>query len=226
MRHFDRWFARTNELRTKGTEHLLAAARAAGVTRFVAQSYTGWNNARSGALVKTEDDPLDPEPAKAQTETMAAIRFLEETVLAAPLEGIVLRYGNLYGPGASDSLVELLRKRQLPVVGGGAGVWSWVHVDDAAAATVVALERGRRGIYNVVDDEPAPAAEWVPYLAESVGAKPPLRVPAWIGRLATGEVAVQWFTSGRGASNAKVKRELGWEPRWRSWRDGFRAALA
>lgn len=226
MRHFDRWFARTNELRTKGTEHLLAAANAAGVTRFVAQSYTGWNNARSGAPVKTEDDPLDREPAKAQTETLAAIRFLEEAVLAAPLEGIVLRYGNFYGPGASDSLVDLVRKRQLPVVGGGTGVWSWVHVDDAAAATAAAVERGRRGIYNVVDEEPAPVAEWLPYLADAVGAKKPLRVPAWLGRVAAGEVPVQWMTSGRGASNAKAERELDWKPTWRSWRQGFRSALA
>jgi nucleoside-diphosphate-sugar epimerase len=226
MRHFDRWFARTNELRTKGTEHLLAAANAAGVKRVVAQSYTGWNNARTGALVKTEDDPLDPEPAKAQTETLAAIRFLEEAVLAAPLEGIVLRYGNFYGPDASDSLVELVRKRQLPVVGGGAGVWSWVHVDDAAVATAAAVERGRRGIYNVVDEEPAPVAEWLPYLAEALGAKKPLRIPAWLGRVVAGEVPVQWMTSGRGASNAKAERELGWQPTWRSWRQGFRSALA
>jgi 2-alkyl-3-oxoalkanoate reductase len=226
MRHFDRWFARTNELRTKGTEHLLAAANSAGVKRVVAQSYTGWNNARTGALVKTEDDPLDPEPAKAQTETLAAIRFLEEAVLAAPLEGIVLRYGNFYGPGASDSLVELVRKRQLPVVGGGAGVWSWVHVDDAAVATAAAVERGRRGIYNVVDEEPAPVAEWLPYLAEALGAKKPLRIPAWLGRVVAGEVPVQWMTSGRGASNAKAERELGWQPTWRSWRQGFRSALA
>lgn len=226
MRHFDRWFARTNELRTRGTEHLLAAGQAAGVKRFVAQSYTGWNNARTGALVKTEDDPLDAEPARAQVETLAAIRFLEEAVLAAPLEGVVLRYGNLYGPSASDSLVELVRKRQLPVVGGGAGVWSWVHVDDAAAATVLAVERGRRGIYNVVDEEPAPVAEWLPYLAEAVGAKKPMRVPAWLGRVAAGEVPVRWMTSGRGSSNAKAERELGWQPTWRSWRQGFRSALA
>jgi nucleoside-diphosphate-sugar epimerase len=226
LRHFDRWFARTNELRTKGTEHLLAAANAAGVKRFVAQSYAGWNHARTGALVKSEDDPLDTEPAKEQTETLAAIRFLEKAVLEAPLEGIVLRYGSFYGPGASDSLVELVRKRQVPVVGGGAGVSSWVHVDDAAAATVLAVERGHRGIYNVVDDEPAPVAEWLPYLAEAVGAKRPRRVPAWLGRLAAGEAAVRWMTAGRGASNAKAKRELGWQPTWRSWRRGFRSALA
>jgi 2-alkyl-3-oxoalkanoate reductase len=225
LRRFDKWFARTNELRTKGTEHLLAAAEATGVERFVAQSYTGWTNARTGGPVKSEDDPLDPEPARAQAETLAAIRYLEQAVLASPLEGIVLRYGNFYGPGASEELVELARKRQLPVVGGGAGVWSWIHLDDAAAATVAAVERGHRGVYNVVDDEPAPVAEWLPYLAEVVGAKRPLNVPAWLGRLAAGEVAVQWMTDGRGSSNAKAKRELGWQPAWRSWRDGFRHGL-
>jgi 2-alkyl-3-oxoalkanoate reductase len=225
LRRFDKWFARTNELRMKGTEHLLAAAEATGVERFVAQSYTGWNNGRTGGPVKTEEDPFDPEPAKAQAESLAAIRYLEQAVLAAPLEGIVLRYGNFYGPGASDSLVELIRKRQLPVVGGGAGIWSWIHLDDAAAATVAAVERGRRGVYSIVDDEPAPVAEWLPYLAEAVGAKRPPRVPAWLGRLAAGEAAVQWMTEGRGASNEKAKRELGWQPRWRSWRDGFRRGL-
>jgi nucleoside-diphosphate-sugar epimerase len=225
LRHFDRWFATTNELRTKGTDHLLAAADAAGVKRFVAQSYTGWPNARTGGMVKSEDDPLDPEPVKAQTESLAAIRYLEQAVLAAPLEGIVLRYGSFYGPGASDSLVELVRKRKMPVVGDGAGVWSWVHLDDAAAATVAALERGRSGVYNVVDDEPAPTAEWLPYLAEAVGAKPPWRVPAWIGRIAAGDVAVRWMTEIHGSSNARAKRELDWQPRWASWREGFRDAL-
>jgi 2-alkyl-3-oxoalkanoate reductase len=225
LKHFDRWFARTNELRMKGTEHLLAAASAAGVERFIAQSYTGWTNIREGGPVKTEDDPLDPNPAKAQTESLAAIRFLEHAVLEAPLEGIVLRYGSFYGPGASESLVELIRKRQLPIVGGGGGVWSWIHLDDAAAATAAALERGRRGVYNIVDDEPAKASECLPYLAEVVGAKPPLRVPAWLGRLAAGEAAVGVMTEARGASNAKAKRELGWLPVWSSWREGFRDGL-
>jgi len=225
MRHFDRSFALTNELRTKGTEHLLGAANAARVRRFVAQSYTGWTNSRDGAPVKNEDDPLDPRPAKAQTETLAAIRFLEQAVLDAPLEGIVLRYGNFYGPGASEPLVELIGKRKLPIVGGGGGVWSWVHLDDAAAATVAAVERGRRGVYNIVDDEPAKVSEWLPYLAEVVGAKPPMRVPAWLGRLAAGEVVVQWMTDGRGAANAKAKRMLEWQPAWASWRDGFRDGL-
>lgn len=225
MKHFDRWFALTNELRTKGTAHLLGAANAARVRRFAVQSYTGWTNSRDGGPVKSEDDPLDATPAKAQTETLAAIRFLEQAVLDAPLEGIVLRYGNFYGRGESEALVELIGKRKLPVVGGGGGVWSWVHLDDAAAATVAAVERGQRGAYNIVDDEPAKVSEWLPYLAEVVGAKPPMRVPAWLGRLAAGEVVVQWMTDGRGASNAKAKRVLEWQPVWASWRDGFRNAL-
>ncbi len=169
--------------------------------------------------------PLDPSPAKAQRESLAAIRFLEQTVVDAPLEGIVLRYGSFYGPGATELFVELVRKRKLPILGSGAGVTSWIHLDDAAAATVAALEHGRRGIYNVVDDEPAKVSDWLPYLAEVAGANPPLRIPAWIGRLAVGEAAVQWMTEGRGASNRKAKRELGWQPEWSSWREGFRHAL-
>jgi nucleoside-diphosphate-sugar epimerase len=224
-RHFDRWFATTNELRTTGTQHLLAAAEATGVERFVAQSYTGWNNTRTGGPVKTEDDPLDPHPAKAQRESLAAIRFLEQAVLDAPLTGIVLRYGNFYGPGSSESQVELVRARKLPIVGRGTGVWSWIHLDDAAAATVAALERGTRGVYSIVDDEPARVSAWLPYLAEVVGAKPPWRVPAWLGRLAAGEVVVRWMTEGRGASNEKAKHTLDWRPAWASWRDGFRDGL-
>jgi nucleoside-diphosphate-sugar epimerase len=225
LRRFDRWFAATNRLRTAGTEHLLAAAEAAGVRRFIAQSYTGWSNAREGGPVKTELDPLDPEPARYQTESMAGLRFLDRVVPAAPMEGLVLRYGNFYGPGSSEATVEMVRKRQLPIIGGGAGVWSWLHLDDAASATVAAIEHGSRGVYNIVDDDPAPVSEWLPYLAEAVGAKPPMRVPAWLGRLAAGEVAVRWMTEGRGSSNAKAKRELGWSPRWASWRDGFRHGL-
>jgi nucleoside-diphosphate-sugar epimerase len=225
LKHFDRWFALTNRLRTRGTENLLAAAKASGVERFVAQSYTNWTNVRAGGPVKTEDDEFDPHPAKAQRETLAAIRFLEEAVAAAPLEGIVLRYGNFYGPGASEALVELIRKRQMPIIGDGAGIWSWVHLDDAAAATVAALERGKRGVYNIVDDEPARVAEWLPYLAEVVGAKAPMRVPAWLGRLAVGEVGVQWMTEARGSSNSKAKRQLDWQPTWSSWREGFRHGL-
>jgi nucleoside-diphosphate-sugar epimerase len=225
LRRFDKWFAVTNELRTRGTQNLLAAAEAAGVRKLVAQSYTGWTNPRAGGPVKTEDDGFDPHPVRSQVETMAAIRWLEETVPAASIEGIVLRYGNFYGPGASESLVDLVRKRKMPVVGGGQGVWSWLHLDDAALATVAAVERGHRGIYNVVDDDPAPVAEWLPYLAEVVGAKPPMRVPAWLGRLAAGEMVVGWMTEARGASNEKAKRELDWKPAWASWRDGFRHGL-
>jgi nucleoside-diphosphate-sugar epimerase len=225
LRRFDRWFAATNRLRTLGTENLLAAAQAAGVSRFVAQSYTGWSNVRAGGPVKTEDDPFDPHTAKNQVESMAGLRFLDEVVPAARLDGIVLRYGNFYGPGASEPLVELIRKRRLPIIGSGAGVWSWTHLDDAAAATVAAVEHGGRGVYNVVDDEPAPVSEWLPYLADAVGAKPPMRVPAWLGRLAAGEVATRWMTEARGASNEKAKRELGWSPVWASWRDGFRRGL-
>jgi nucleoside-diphosphate-sugar epimerase len=226
LRRFDRWFAKTNELRTQGTRHLLAAAQAAGVGRLVAQSYTGWNNDRSGGPVKTEADPLDPNPAPAQRESLAAIRFLEDAVTSAPLEGIVLRYGNFYGPGDSDPQLDLIRRRQFPIIGDGGGVWSWIHLDDAAAATLAALERGRRGIYNIVDDEPAPVSEWLPYLAQTIGAKPPRRVPAWLGRLAAGDVAVRWMTEGRGASNDKAKLELDWRPAFGSWRDGFRDGLA
>ena len=225
LRRFDRWFAMTNRLRTEGTGHLLAAAEACGVRRFVAQSYTGWNNERNGGLVKTEDDPLDPSPAGAQRESLAAIRFLEKAVRVAPLEGIVLRYGNFYAPGDSDGMVELLRKRMLPVIGSGAGIWSWVHLDDAAEATVAALERGTPGVYSIVDDEPAPVSEWLPFMARAVGARPPLRVPAWLGRLAAGEVVTRWMTEARGSSNARARRELAWRPTWSSWREGFREAL-
>jgi 2-alkyl-3-oxoalkanoate reductase len=225
LRRFDRWFSLTNELRTRGTQHLLAAADAAGVDRFIAQSYTGWTNIREGDAPKTEDDPFDPRPAEAQTESLAAIRFVETAVPDASPEGLVLRFGNLYGPGASETLVELVRKRRMPVIGDGTGVWSWIHVDDAAGATVAALERGTPGLYNIVDDEPARVSEWLPYLAEVVGAKPPRRVPKWVARVVAGEVVVRWMTEGRGASNAKAGRELDWQPVWRSWRDGFRRAL-
>jgi nucleoside-diphosphate-sugar epimerase len=224
LRRFDTEFARTNELRTRGTDHLLAAAGAVGVRRFVAQSFTGWPNERSGGPVKSEDDPLEPDPP-GQRESLQAIRYLERAVLeAAPIEGVVLRYGTFYGPGTGFAEVfpDLIRKRKLPVVGGGGGVWSFVHVDDAAAATVAALERGAPGIYNVVDDDPAPVADWLPYLAAELGAPPPRRVPAWLARLAIGPVGVALMTRIRGGTNEKAKRELGWEPRLKSWRDGFR----
>ena len=225
LRHFDRWFATTNRLRVDGTDHLLAAAQQAGVRRMVAQSYTGWNNDRTGGPIKTEDDPLDRQPLPAQRRSMAAIGYLERSVLGGSVEGVVLRYGNLYGPGASDGLVELVRKRRFPVIGDGGGVWSWIHVDDAATATIAALEEAGPGIYNVVDDDPAPVSEWLPYLADVVKAKPPMRVPRWVGRLAAGAPATRWMTEGRGASNAKLKRHTTWQPQWQSWRDGFRRGL-
>jgi nucleoside-diphosphate-sugar epimerase len=225
FRHFDRWFAQTNRLRTQGTEHLLAAAQASGVRRFVAQSFTGWSNARTGGWIKTEDDPLDPHPVKDQRETLAAIQSLEQAVLAAPLEGIVVRYGGLYGPGSSEAFETILRKRMFPVIGRGTGYVSSTHIDDAAAGTLAAVERGRPGIYNIVDDEPAPSSEFIPAIAEALGAPKPLRIPAWLGRLLAGEVAVTMMTEGRGSSNAKAKRELGWRPIWPSWRDGFRRGL-
>jgi nucleoside-diphosphate-sugar epimerase len=173
----------------------------------------------------TEGEPLDPNPITGQRETHAAIRFLEEAVTDAPLDGIVLRYGSFYGPGASEELAEIVRKRRMPVVGDGGGVWSWIHVDDAASATLAALERGAPGVYNVVDDEPAPVREWLPAFAAAVGAKPPRRVPVWLGRLAAGEVVVRMMTEIRGVSNAKARAELDWVPRWRSWREGFRHGL-
>ena len=222
-KHFDRSFALTNRLRTEGLDHLVAAAQATGVPRLVAQSYTGWPNIRSGGWVKDEEDPLDPEPPQAQRETLAAIRYLEETVQKTG--GTVLRYGAFYGD-ASDAMVPMVRKRQFPLVGAGTGHTSWVHLDDAAAATVLALEQGARGVFNIVDDEPAPASEWLPYLAECVGAKPPLRLPIWVARLVAGDVAVSMLTRTRGSSNARAKRVLGWELRWPSWRQGFRDGLA
>ena len=227
LRGFDKMFAVTNQLRTEGTDHLLAAAAAAGVKRFVAQSYTGWTNIREGGPVKTEDDPLDPNPPAAQRESLSAIRHLEQVVpTAGKMEGIVLRYGSFYGPGASDDLVGMISKRKVPVIGHGTGIWSFLHIRDAAAATVAALERGTPGVYNVVDDEPASVAEWLPFLARAIGAKAPYRVPVWLGRLAAGEVGVSMMTQIRGSSNAKAKRELGWEPAWPSWRQGFTRGLA
>jgi nucleoside-diphosphate-sugar epimerase len=221
FKHFDRSFAETNRLRTGGIDALLAAAGEAGVERFVAQSFAGWPYAREDGAVKTEEDPLDPDPVPAMRETLAAIRYLEETVVGAG--GIVLRYGGLYG-SPDDAQLELVRKRRFPIVGDGGGVWSFVHLDDAAAATVLALERGAPGIYNVVDDDPAPVREWLPALAADIGAKPPRRVPRWVARLAAGESGVAIMTEVRGASNAKAKRELGWTLRHPSWRQGFAAA--
>jgi nucleoside-diphosphate-sugar epimerase len=232
MRHIERDFALTNRLRTEGTNHLLAAGQAIGVRRFVAQSFAGWPFARTGGPVKSEDDPLDPTPPAALRSTLDAIRHLEEAVTGAGwTEGVVLRYGGFYGPGTSFSLrpagehVEMIRKRRFPIVGGGGGVWSFIHIEDAAAATVAAVEQGRRGIYNVVDDDPAPVSEWLPAAAGAVGAKPPMRLPRWLGRIAAGEAATVMMTEVRGASNEKAKRELGWEPRYPSWRQGFANGL-
>ncbi|MER6271119.1 NAD-dependent epimerase/dehydratase family protein [Streptomyces sp. NPDC001797] len=224
IKHPDRWFALTNRLRTEGTDHLLAAAEAAGVRHVVAQSHASWNGIREGGWVKTEEDPLDLLPGTAAHRGMLALRHLEDAVLAAG--GAALRYGAFYGPGAIDDQVELVRKRQYPLVGRATGYSSWIHLDDAASATVLAVEQKARGVFNIVDDEPAPAAEWLPYLAECAGAKRPLRVPVWLARLLAGEQAVVVMTQGRGFSNAKAKRELGWEPRYPSWRQGFKAALA
>jgi nucleoside-diphosphate-sugar epimerase len=231
MRHFDRTFALTNRLRTEATDHLLSAGRAVGIKRFVAQSYAGWTFERSGPPVKTEEDALDPHPAAAMRRTFEAIAYLERTVTEAGFtEGIVLRYGGLYGPGTSLSKdgehAELIHKRKFPIVGGGSGVWSFVHVADAADATVLAVERGTRGIYNIVDDEPAPVADWLPALASSLGAPKPMRVPRVLGRLLGGEAAAVMMTEARGASNAKAKRTLGWQPGHPSWRQGFPEAVA
>jgi nucleoside-diphosphate-sugar epimerase len=230
FRNFDREFALTNRLRTEGARFLVEAARTAGTRRIVAQSYGNWTYERTGTALKTEEDPLDPNPPAKQSESLAAIRELESVVTEADgIDGIALRFGNFYGPGAGfaldGDLVRLVRKRRLPIVGDGAGVWSFVHVDDAATATLAAIERGAPGVYNVVDDEPAPVAEWLPELARAVGAKPPRRVPVWLGRLASGEVGVSMMTRIRGTSNAKAKRELGWAPRFKSWRQGFREGL-
>ena len=222
LRNPDQVFAVTNELRTRGTDNLLAAAAEAGTRRVIAQGYTGWPNERSGGLVKTEDDPLDSRVVPSAARTLAAIRHVEETVPLKAPEGIVLRYGSFYGPGASQVLLDFLRKRQLPVIGGGAGIWSFIEITDAAAATIAAVDRGAPGIYNVVDSDPAPAADWLPYLASVAGAKPPLRVPAWLGRLLAGEFVVTQMTSARGSSNDKARKILGWEPRYASWREGFR----
>jgi nucleoside-diphosphate-sugar epimerase len=222
LRNTDRVFAATNELRTRGTDNLLAAAAEAGTRRVIAQSYTGWPNERSGGPVKTEDDPLDSRVLPSAARTLAAIRHVEQAVPEMAPEGLVLRYGSFYGPGASQVLLDLLRERRLPVVGGGTGIWSFIEITDAAAATIAAVGRGAPGVYNVVDSDPAPVAEWLPYLASVAGAKPPLRVPAWLGRLLAGEFVVTQMTTARGSSNDKARKDLGWEPRYASWREGFR----
>ncbi|MGP3969947.1 NAD-dependent epimerase/dehydratase family protein [Streptomyces sp. 6N223] len=218
LRKADRFFAPTNRLRSEGTDHLLAAAEATGVSHVVVQSAAIFNGIREGGWVKTEEDPLEV------VEGTKALSHLEDVVVKAG--GAVLRYGGFYGAGANDVQVTFVRKRMFPLVGGGTGHFSWVHVDDAASATVLAVEQRAKGVFNIVDDEPAPASEWLPYLAKCAGAKPPRRLPAWLARLLAGEMLVGMMTEGRGFSNAKAKRELGWEPAYRSWRQGFKEELA
>jgi nucleoside-diphosphate-sugar epimerase len=227
-RHMERSFALTNRLRTEGTDHLLSAGQAVGVRRFVAQSHIA-SYARTGAAVKREEDPLDPSPARQMRENLEAMRHLETAVLGADwTEGIVLRYGWFYGPGTSLSpgseQLEMIRRRRFPLVGDGGAVWSFIHVADAADATVAAVEDGAPGVYNVVDDDPAPVAEWLPAVASTLGARKPVRVPRFVGRLFAGEAGVVMMTELRGASNAKAKRELGWRPAHPSWREGLAAA--
>jgi nucleoside-diphosphate-sugar epimerase len=218
LRRPDRFFAATNRLRSEGTDHLLAAAEAAGVTTFVAQGFGAFNGIREGGWVKTEEDPLY---TGAETK---ALEHLEDVVVKAG--GAVLRYGGFYGPGATDDQVKLVRRRMFPLVGGGTGYFSWVHLDDAASATVLAAEQQAKGVFNIVDDEPAPVSEWLPYLAACAGARRPVRIPKWLARLLAGDMAVGMMTEGRGFSNAKAKRELGWELRYPSWRQGFKEELA
>lgn len=230
FKNFDREFALTNALRTDGTTHLLAAAHAAGARRFIAQSYTGWPNIREGGRVKTEDDPLDPHPPRTMTQTLDAIRQLEAAVSSpSGITGIVLRYGSFYGPGTSlgidGEITQMVRQRKFPIVGGGTGVWSFTHIDDAAGAAQLVVEQGAGGIYNIVDDEPAEVSVWLPELARAIGARPPYRVPVWLVRPMLGEAMLEIVTSARGSSNAKAKRLLGWQPIYASWRDGFRRGL-
>ena len=224
LRNPDKVFAATNELRTRGTDNLLAAAARAGTRRVIAQGYAGAAPDKpTGGALKTEAYPLGWLPVRGAAHMLAAMTYVDKTVPLEAPEGIVLRYGTLYGPGTGEFLVQMARKRQLPVIGGGTGVWSFIEITDAAAATIAAIEHGTPGIYNVVDDDPAPVAEWLPYLAKAAGGKPPLRVPAWLGRLLAGEFAVAQMTSSRGSSNEKARKELDWVPQYPSWREGFRA---
>lgn len=224
LRQFDRAFASSNRLRTAGTDYLLAAAQDCGAKRMVAQSFCGWPYRRAGGPVKSEDDPLDPNPPAELRGTLDAIRYLEHAVTTTPgVAGVALRYGGFYGPGTGvfdPSMIEQVRKRRMPLIGGGTAWWSFLHVDDAAEAAALAVEHGN-GIYNIVDDDPAPVHDWLVALAAMLGAKPPFRVPAWLGRLAAGEHIVVMMTEARAGSNAKAKRDLGWSPRYRSWRQGF-----
>lgn len=230
LRRFERTFALTNRLRTEGLDHLLAAARAAGARRIVAQSYCGWPYARTGGPVKSEEDPLDPSPPREQRSSLEAIRYLERSVAGATgMGGIVLRYGAFYGPGTGmfdAAAIDQVRRRRVPLIGDGNGWWSFIHVEDAAAATAAAVENGAPGLYNIVDDDPAPAREWLPALAAMLGAKPPRRVPRWLARILAGDHLVVMMTESRAGSNAKARRELSWEPARSSWRQGFAEVLA
>ncbi len=224
LRNPDKVFAATNELRTRGTDNLLAAAAGAGTRRVIAQGYAGAAPDKpSGGALKTEGDPPGWRPLRSATQMPAAIAYVDKAVPLEAPEGIVLRYGAFYGPGTGEFLVEMARKRQLPVIGGGTGIWSFIEITDAAAATIAAVGHGAPGVYNVVDDDPSPVAEWLPYLAQVAGGKPPLRLPAWLGRLLAGEFVVAQMTTSRGSSNQKARKELGWVPRYPSWREGFRA---
>jgi len=227
LKKLDSSFAVTNQLRTRATDALLAAGRQAGTSRFVVQSFTGWTNEHTGSWVKTEEDPLEPHPVASARESLAAITHLEAATVAAG--GLVVRYGPLYGPGQSlgtgGEMLELVAKGKMPVVGGGRGVWSFTHIDDAAMATAAAATRGEPGLYNIVDDDPATVSEWIPVLASAAGGKKPMRIPAWMARPMIGDFGVQWMTTARGSSNAKAKAVLGWAPRYASWREGFRTGL-
>lgn len=223
IKHPDRWFAMTNRLRSEGTDNLLRAARAASVGHVVAQGYASWNGDPGGGPAQSEDEPLNLMPGTRSHAGLQILRDIEEKVLA--IGGAVLRYGSFYGPGAMDDQVTLLRKRQYPVVGSGAGILSWIHLDDAASATVLAIEQRATGLFNIVDDDPAPACEWLPWMAQCAGAKPPRRVPVWLGRMLAGDQAVAMMVTGRGFANTKAKRELGWRPAYTSWRMGFEKEL-
>lgn len=229
-KRFDQDFAMTNRLRTEGVDHLLAAAKTAGARRFVVQSFAGWNLARDGGPTKTEEDPLDPDPVPATVESLKAIEHLESVVTTdGEIEGLALRYGGFYGPGSligtGGSMLARIRARKVPLVGDGGGIWSFIHFVDAASATVRAVEQGAPGIYQIADDDPAAANVWLPELARIIGAKPPRKVPVWLARLAAGELGVSMFTQLRGADNTKAKRDLNWQPKYASWRQGFREAL-
>jgi len=230
FRRFAETFAETNRLRTDTTDIMIEAAVDAGARRFIAQSFAGWPNEQSGSPVKSEEDPLNTDPPKQVRETLGAILHLEAVTTGTPgIEGLALRYGGFYGPGNAlgkgGMMLEAVVKRQMPIVGSGSGIWSFLHIDDAAQATALAVDRGAPGIYNIVDDEPAAVSEWLPYLADVLGARPPRRVPAWLARLIVGEAAVSMMTKIRGSSNAKAKRELGWKLEYPTWREGFRDGL-